>query len=320
MLPHCSPSASDARNDDPCALARACRAGVGPRVACRWARRARPGPTSHNQSRSGFAACGPGWHGCGEPTRTPGDPPHHGRRTVRAAPRDPRPARRAGPRPDDERPRRPDLPDDVVRLRRHRARRGPLRAGGARQHLHADHEPDAGRARAAPRRARGRHRVGRDRVGAGRRHLLRPERRRARATTSCRSRRSTAGPTTSSRTRCRSTASRCAVADPDDPAQLASARRRQDRLVFGETIGNPRADVLDFARLGRRRARSRACRSSSTTRSRRRSCAAPSTTAPTSSVHSATKFIGGHGTSIGGVDRRRRHVRLDRARRPLPRA
>ena len=33
-------------------------------------------------------------------------------------------------------------------------------------------------------------------------------------------------------------------------------------------------------------------------------------------VHSLTKFLGGHGNSIGGHDRRRRHVQLV-ARRPL---
>ena len=34
-------------------------------------------------------------------------------------------------------------------------------------------------------------------------------------------------------------------------------------------------------------------------------------------VHSATKFLGGHGNSIGGADRRRRHLRLAR-RQALP--
>ena len=79
----------------------------------------------------------------------------------RTAGRDHRPARRADARPDDERAGGADLPDDVVRVRRHPARRRPVRARGAGQHLHADHEPDLGRARAARRRARGRHRRGR---------------------------------------------------------------------------------------------------------------------------------------------------------------
>ena len=36
-------------------------------------------------------------------------------------------------------------------------------------------------------------------------------------------------------------------------------------------------------------------------------------------VHSATKFLGGHGTAIGGVVVDGGNVRLGRARRPLPR-
>ena len=36
-------------------------------------------------------------------------------------------------------------------------------------------------------------------------------------------------------------------------------------------------------------------------------------------VHSATKYLGGHGTAIGGVDRRRRQVRLGAPRRAVPR-
>ena len=245
------------------------------------ARRARPGPTSHNQSRSGFAACGPGWHGCGEPTRTPGDPPHHGRRTVRAAPRDPRPARRAGPRPDDERPRRPDLPDDVVRLRRHPARRGPLRAEGARQHLHADHEPDAGRARAAPRRARGRHRVGRDRVGPVRRPLLRPERH-------ARGRQLRLGldavrrDLQPLRAHAAAVRHRGALGRPRRPGAARVARRRQDPARVRRDHRQPARERRRPGAPGPTPRMRRACRSSSTTRSRRRSCAAPSTTVPTS--------------------------------------
>ena len=44
----------------------------------------------------------------------------------------------------------------LVRVRRRPARRGPLRASRPGQHLHADHEPDLGRAGAAGHRPRGR--------------------------------------------------------------------------------------------------------------------------------------------------------------------
>ena len=67
--------------------------------------------------------------------------------TERLVLRDPADPRRPGARPDHRRPRAADLPDDVLRLRRRRARGEPVRAGGVRQHLHAHHEPDAGRRR-----------------------------------------------------------------------------------------------------------------------------------------------------------------------------
>ena len=216
------------------------------------------------------------------PTRpVPGALPHHGQRTVRAAPRDPRPARRAGPGPDDERPRRPDLPDDVVRLRRHTARRRPLRPEGARQHLHADHEPDAGRARAAPRRARGRHRVGRDRVRPVRGPLLRPERH-------ARGRQLRLGldalrrDVQPLRAHAAAVRHRGALGRPGRPRAARVARRRQDPPGLRRDDRQPARERRRPARLGRRRPRARACRWSSTTPSRRPSCAAPSTTAPTS--------------------------------------
>ena len=56
--------------------------------------------------------------------------------------RDPPDPRRPGARPDHRRPRAADLPDHVLRVQRHRARREPVRAQGVRQHLHPDHEPD----------------------------------------------------------------------------------------------------------------------------------------------------------------------------------
>ena len=90
-------------------------------------------------------------------------------------------------------------------------------------------------------------------------------------------------------------------ADPDDPDALARLVDDKTRLVFAETIGNPKLNVIDIARLGRRRARA----GPAADRRQHRADADPlprrSTTAPTSSVHSATKYIGGHGTSIGGI-------------------
>ncbi|MGL5810514.1 MAG: O-acetylhomoserine aminocarboxypropyltransferase/cysteine synthase family protein [Nocardioides sp.] len=88
--------------------------------------------------------------------------------------------------------------------------------------------------------------------------------------------------------------------DPDKPGDLAQHVDDKTKLVFGETIGNPKINVIDLDAW---------------------SAAAHGlglpflvdNTAPTPflcrafdhgvdvSIHSATKYIGGHGTSIGGV-------------------
>ena len=89
-------------------------------------------------------------------------------------------SRRHRARSDDERPRRADLPDHQLRLSRHGPRGGALRSPGARQHLHAHHEPDAGRVRGPRRLARRRRRGARGRERSGRRddRALEPRRER----------------------------------------------------------------------------------------------------------------------------------------------
>ena len=109
---------------------------------------------------------------CSRDQRFAGSPAGRSRETdERPAAGDDRPPRRPGARPDDQVAGGADLPDHLVRVRRHPARRRPVRAGGAGEHLHAHHEPDLGRVRAADGRARGRHRRLRDRVRPGGRHL-----------------------------------------------------------------------------------------------------------------------------------------------------
>ena len=95
-------------------------------------------------------------------------------------------------------------------------------------------------------------------------------------------RRSTAARTTSSRTRCRSTASRCAGPTPTTRTRSPRLTDDKTRLVFAETIGNPKLNIVDLARLGRRRARAGPAADRRQHRRRRRSTAACSTTAPTS--------------------------------------
>jgi len=89
-------------------------------------------------------------------------------------------------------------------------------------------------------------------------------------------------------------------ADADDPGAVARLADERTRLVFGETIGNPRLNVLDVPAWAQAA----------------HAAGLPlvlDNTVPTPvgarifeqgadiAVHSLTKFIGGHGTSIGGV-------------------
>ncbi|WP_194921062.1 O-acetylhomoserine aminocarboxypropyltransferase/cysteine synthase family protein [Catenulispora rubra] len=89
-------------------------------------------------------------------------------------------------------------------------------------------------------------------------------------------------------------------ADPDDPDAWAAAVRPNTKAFFGETIGNPAGNVLDIEALaGIAHAHGLPLVVDNT-------FATPYLCRPIEwgadiVVHSATKFIGGHGTSIGGV-------------------
>ena len=196
---------------------------------------------------------------------------------------------------------------------RRRARREPVRAQGAGQHLHPHHEPDDGGAGGAARGARGGRRGARGRVRAvgladggaeprprrrQHRELHRPLRRhlepvrehdegprdrdplrRSRATP----RRSRAPPTTApapiTPRRCPTRSSRCS--------------RSREVAAIGRRFGIPL--IMD-------------------------NTAAPLIARPFEHgaavvMYSLTKYCGGHGNSIGGVDHRRRQFRLGGARR-----
>ncbi len=89
-------------------------------------------------------------------------------------------------------------------------------------------------------------------------------------------------------------------ADPDDPDAVARLTDDKTRLVFAETIGNPKLNIVDI------KAWSDAAHAQGLP-------LIVDNTVPTPihcrvfdhgadvSVHSATKYIGGHGTSIGGI-------------------
>jgi O-acetylhomoserine (thiol)-lyase len=90
------------------------------------------------------------------------------------------------------------------------------------------------------------------------------------------------------------------VDDPDDLAQWADAVRPETRAFYGETIGNPRGDVLDIAGVAR------VAHDHKLPLLVDNTLASPYLARPFEQgadvvVHSATKFIGGHGTAIGGI-------------------
>jgi O-acetylhomoserine (thiol)-lyase len=88
--------------------------------------------------------------------------------------------------------------------------------------------------------------------------------------------------------------------DPDDPAAWESAVRENTKAFFGETIGNPGGNVLDIAAV------SSIAHAHGLPLIIDNTFATPFLCRPIEwgadiVIHSATKFIGGHGTSIGGV-------------------
>ena len=89
--------------------------------------------------------------------------------------------------------------------------------------------------------------------------------------------------------------------DPEDPDNFRRAIRPNTRAVYGETLGNPLVNVLDIEAVAADRARARPAAGRSTTR-----CASPYLCNPFAFgadivVHSATKYLGGHGTTMAGV-------------------
>jgi O-acetylhomoserine (thiol)-lyase len=88
--------------------------------------------------------------------------------------------------------------------------------------------------------------------------------------------------------------------DADDPGAIAGAADDKTRLVFGETIGNPRLNVLDvpaWAEAAHAHGLPLIIDNTVATPIGARVLDLGADVA----VHSLTKFIGGHGTSIGGA-------------------
>lgn len=88
--------------------------------------------------------------------------------------------------------------------------------------------------------------------------------------------------------------------DPDDIAAWESAIRENTKALFGETVGNPGGNVLDIEAVARIAHTHKMPLIVDNTFATPYLCR-PIEWGADIVVHSATKFIGGHGTSIGGV-------------------
>ena len=90
------------------------------------------------------------------------------------------------------------------------------------------------------------------------------------------------------------------LVDPDDPENFRKALRPNTKAIFSETLGNPAINVIDIAAVGA------IAREAGVPFIVDNTAASPYLCQPLLHgadvvVHSATKFIGGHGTSMGGV-------------------
>jgi len=90
------------------------------------------------------------------------------------------------------------------------------------------------------------------------------------------------------------------VDDPDDLAAWRAAIRPNTKALYAETLGNPKGDVLDFAGVSSIAQELKIPLVIDNTLATPYLCN-PLAHGADIVVHSATKFIGGHGTSIGGV-------------------
>ncbi len=88
--------------------------------------------------------------------------------------------------------------------------------------------------------------------------------------------------------------------EPDDPENFRRAITPRTKLIYGETIANPRINVLDIAAVAAIAHEHKLPLVIDNTFCTPYLCR-PIEHGADIVVHSATKFIGGHGTSIGGI-------------------
>ena len=196
----------------------------------------------------------------------------------------------------------PDLPDDELRVRGRRRRRRPVRPAEVRQHLLAHRQPDRRRLRGARRQPRRRHRR--------RRHRERPGGRAARRRRAVRRGRPhrVVGPAVRRHAHAARVVARAASASTTTFVAVRRRRpttpppsARRHRLVHSEVVANPSGAVADIEGLA-----AVAHDAETPARASTRTVATPYLCRPLEwgadiVVHSATKFLGGHGNSLGGV-------------------
>src|ERR1700754_2662803 len=90
------------------------------------------------------------------------------------------------------------------------------------------------------------------------------------------------------------------LVDPDDPENFRRALKPNTKAIFSETLGNPAINVIDIAAIAK------IAREAGVPLIVDNTAASPYLCQPIAHgadvvVHSATKFLGGHGTTMGGV-------------------
>jgi len=88
--------------------------------------------------------------------------------------------------------------------------------------------------------------------------------------------------------------------DPSDPANFEKAITPNTKALYAETIGNPKIDVLDFEKVAAIAHKHGIPLIVDSTFATPYLCR-PIDFGANIVIHSATKFIGGHGTSMGGI-------------------